>query len=143
MNDEFQLSSESIEALQAQNELQQRASAAQDAAIQASETPELPQEEASTQAPTEANNDVTNPKEKGNPLQEEVLKQASNMMPMAGVNKMKDAAINAAQHFGVLPTEGVQGEIVDAMKGDPLADPAMGLLDFGVNAYNFLMPGTV
>ena len=59
MNDEFQVSPEDLEALRSSEELQQRATAAQDAAIQASETPELPQEEASTQAPTEAKNDVT------------------------------------------------------------------------------------
>ena len=41
----------------------------------------------------------------------------------------------------MLPTEGVGGEAVDAMKDNPLEPAAMGLMDFGVNTYNFLMPG--
>ena len=50
-------------------------------------------------------------------------------------------AIEAAQANGLLPTEGVGGETVDAMKDNPLAPAALGLADFGVNTYNFLMPG--
>ena len=139
MSEEFRLSDESIEALQADTQLQEQASAAQDAAVEASEMPELPQGEASTQAPTEAKNDVTKPEKS---LQDRALDAASGLIPGAGsLPNVMRPAIEAAQANGLLPTEGVGGETVDAMKDNPLAPAAMGLMDFGVNTYNFLMPG--
>ena len=102
--------------------------------------PELPQGEASTQAPTEAKNDVTKPEKS---LQDRALDAASGLIPGAGsLPNVMRPAIDAAQANGLLPTEGVGGETVDAMKDNPrLAPAAMGLADFGVNTYNFLMPG--
>ena len=81
MNEEFRLSDEARQALRADYQLQERATAAQDAAIEASETPELPQGEASTQAPTEAKNDVTKPEKS---LQDRALDAASGLIPGAG-----------------------------------------------------------
>ena len=139
MNEEFRLSDEDRQALRADQQLQERATAAQDAAIEASETPELPQGEASTQAPTEAKNDVTKPEKS---LQDKALQAAGGLIPGSNVlTGVLDKGMEYAQANGLLPSEGVAGEVVDAMQGDPLEAPAKGLADFGVNTYNFLMPG--
>ena len=139
MNDDFRLSDEDMQALQADQQLQERANAAQDAALEAEQQPELPQGEASTQAPAAANNNVTKPEKSP---QDRAMQAAGSLMPGANVlTGVLDKGMELAQQNGLLPSEGTQGEIVDAAQGNQLEAPAMGLADFGVNTYNFLMPG--